>query len=115
MLTLSKIAALSAILTAGLAAVSEAPVNAASSISAKIFVDRVTDAAGSVQPVRFADAASAARAAPVVNRLGKGDAASTPADCALQAWPYKSADCLSAPEGTPARKSVRTIAINGAR
>jgi len=112
MLTLSKIAALSAVLTAGLASVSETPVSAASSTSAKIFVDRVTDVLGSIQQVRFADAA---RAAPVVNRAGKGDAVATPVECALQAWPYKSADCLSSAEGVPARRSVRTIAINTAR
>ena len=113
MITLLKIAGVSAILSAGVVTAYEPATAALAPASGKIFAERLGEAAP--RPILLAQATSAAL--PVVDRSAKGDAAPrhTAADaCAGQAWPYVTPGCVAASNGAEIRKVSRTIAIDGA-
>lgn len=98
MITILKLAGLSAVLSAGYVTAYEAP-KAPAPDSVKIYHDRIAPDA----PLSFADASSALPAKAVMN-----DAAP---NCAGQTWPYVAGDCIADRSGNPARKAVRTITI----
>ena len=100
MITILKLAGVSAVLSAGVVTAFEPP---QAPVSGKIYQDRIiAEPAG---PVTLADA-SAATVQKVANDAGP----SSGPDCRAQAWPYVSRDCMSA-DGNAARKAVRTITI----
>lgn len=97
MITILKLAGLSAVLSAGVVGAYEAP-RAPAALSGKLYTDRVLPDAP--RAVLLADAGGAA-----VRQAVATDAAP---DCRGQAWPYVATDCV---EGASARKAVRTITI----
>lgn len=112
MLTVLKIAGLSALLSAGVVTAYEAP-RTASSDSVKLFQDRVAadlpaHVAAPVTAVRLADMGGSI-AGPDINRAAKGDAAPTTAGCSAQAWPHVLPGCVPGSDGS-ARK-VRVISL----
>ena len=98
MITILKLAGLSAVLSAGVMTAYEAP-KAPAPDSVKLFHDRIAPDA----PVSFAEASTAVPA-----RAAMTDASP---NCAGQTWPYVARDCIAAADGAPARKVVRTITI----
>ncbi len=102
MITLLKLAGLSAVLSAGVVTAFDAPKATDAGTSAKIYVDRI--APGSAEPIRFADASGA------MPRPAVASDASASSDCGAQAWPYVAGNCIAS-DGAQARRAVRTITI----
>lgn len=103
MITILKLAGLSAVLSAGVMTAYEAP-KATAPDSVKLYHDRIAPDA----PVSFADASSAVAATAVATKASAGDASP---NCAGQTWPYVASDCIADGAANPARKVVRTITI----
>lgn len=99
MITIFKLAGLSAVLSAGVVTAYEAP-RAPAPDSVKIYHDRIAPDAP-VAPVAFADASSLLQ-----QKTATSDASP---DCGAQAWPYVATSCISNAAAT--RKVVRTITI----
>lgn len=103
MITVLKLAGLSAVLSAGVVTAYELP-KATAPAQAKIYQNRILPDAPA--PVAYADAGKA-----VGPTGGAADDGSVGPNCFAQAWPYVSQDCVSDAKGAPARKAVRTITI----
>lgn len=98
MITILKLAGVSAVLSAGVVTAFEPP-QAPAPVSAKIYQDRLVSEPA--EKVMFADASSA--------KVSMTDA-SIGRDCTAQTWPYVSRDCI-ATDATAPRRVVRTITI----
>lgn len=106
MLEAVKVIGLSAVLSAGLVTASAIPgMPVSGPVNAKIYSDRVADAAG---PRLVAYTVASARTTTTQTR---GDSLSVADRCADQAWPHIPHECLTAVGTATARKSVRTITI----
>lgn len=117
MLTVLKIAGLSALLSAALVTAFEGRSAARTTESVKTYQDRVeadlpAHVAARVASVRLADL-SGQVPGPDINRAAKGDVpkAATTDRCAGQAWPHLPRDCMAPAEGAPIRKAVRVISL----
>lgn len=66
---------------------------------------RITYAAAGLEVARGAQTATSAKGD--LQRAGSEGA------CASQAWPNIASECLGAPDGTPLRRSVRMITVEG--
>lgn len=97
MITLLKLAGVSALLSAGVVTAID-PTVIPAPVSTKIFHDRLPSEP--VSNVVLADASGTVQVA-----------ATTTTDCKSQAWPYVSGDCVAKSGEAGARKPVRTITI----
>ncbi|WP_375457643.1 hypothetical protein [uncultured Enterovirga sp.] len=98
MITIFKLAGLSAVLSAGVVTAYEAP-KAPAPDSGKIYHDRIAPDA----PISLADASSV-----ITQKTVMSDASP---DCGAQIWPYVASTCIANASDAPARKAVRTITI----
>lgn len=115
MFAIAKIAGLSAVLSAGIVTAYELPpARQVAPVSGKVYTDRILPAdERSLREPKAGGAAAAELPNTGVMVWGKGDRLWTDAgnDCAAQAWPQITRDCLAPRDGTPVRGAVRTITI----
>ena len=113
-----KVIALIAAVTAGVVTAYEFPLAsgpAAAVVAGSKFQDRIAPSEGAVsaasaslQQVTYAPPQSNSAGA-AIGAPGRGDRLAVAKNCAAQAWPNISPDCVVAADGNPARRTVRLI------
>jgi len=113
MIGMFKIAAVSAVLSAGVVTAHDIQaVHATAPVSSKVFTDRAPGSGALAETVQVAYAGERRGAAEVVSS-GKADSQreKPTKSCEAQTWPHVARHCIAGAPGAEPRKFVRTITI----